>query len=119
MLDIRSYTKILTSRLKHILLELKSETQSAFVAKRLITDNILVAQEMFHALRTNPGCEGKYVAIKTDMSKASDRVEWNFIEALLLKLEFEQKWVDRIMKCISSVSDQVLINGEAKGNNKP
>lgn len=68
-------SKIISTRLKRILLELISETQSAFVAKRLITDNILVAQEMFHALQTNPSCKGKYVAIETDMSKAYDRVE--------------------------------------------
>lgn len=112
-------SKILSSRLKHILPELISETQSAFVAQRLITDNILIAQEMFHALRTNPSCKGKFVAVKTDMSKAFDRVEWTFMEALLLKMGFERTWVDRIMKCISSVSYQVLINGEAKGNIKP
>lgn len=74
---------------------------------------------MFHGLRTNPSCKGKYVAIKTDMSKAYDRVKWSFMEALLLKLGFAQLWVDRIMKCISSVSYQVLINGTAKGNIKP
>ena len=89
------------------------------MAKRLITDNFLIAQEMFHALRTNPSCKGKFVEIKTDMSKAYDRVEWSFMEALLLKLGFEQQWVNRIMKCISSVSYQVLINGEAQGNIKP
>ena len=75
-------SKILSSRLTSILPKIISETQSAFVAERLITDNILVAQEMFHALCTNPSCKGKFVAIKTDMSKAYDRVEWSFMEAL-------------------------------------
>lgn len=68
-------SKVLSNRLKKILPSIISETQSAFVARRLITDNILVAQEMFHALRTNQSCQSKYVAIKTDMSKAYDRVE--------------------------------------------
>jgi len=74
---------------------------------------------MFHALRTNPICKEKFVAIKTDMSKAYDRVEWSFMEALLMKLGFEQQWVERVMKCITLVSYQVLINGKAKGNIKP
>ena len=68
-------SKIMCRRLKKFLPKLISETQSAFVARRLISDNILVAQEIFHAMRTNPICKAKFVAIKTDMSKAYDRVE--------------------------------------------
>lgn len=60
-------------------------------------------------------CKAKFVAIKTDVSKAYDRVEWNFLEALLLKMGFDEKWVSWIHWCISSVSYQVLINGEPKG----
>ncbi|XP_056864246.1 uncharacterized protein LOC130511334 [Raphanus sativus] len=112
-------SKILSTRLKRILPKIISETQSAFVSGRLITDNIFVAQEMFHALRTNQSCKGKYVAIKTDMSKAYDRVEWSFMEALLLKFGFDAHWVNLVMKCVSTVSYQVLINGEARGYIKP
>lgn len=112
-------SKVLSSRLKRVLPELISETQSAFVARRLITYNILVAQEMFHALRTNPSCQNKYVAIKTDMSKAYDRVEWSFLETLMEKMGFAHQWIQRIMKCVSSVTYQVLLNGEAKGHITP
>ena len=44
-------------------------------ARKVDSDNILIAQEMFHGLRTNKACQGKYMEIKTDMSKACDRVE--------------------------------------------
>ncbi|XP_010468779.1 PREDICTED: uncharacterized protein LOC104748899 [Camelina sativa] len=81
-------SKILCQRLKLVLPKLISETQSAFVPGRLILDNILIAQEMFHGLRTNPSCKGKFMAIKTDMSKAYDRVQWGFVEALLRKMGF-------------------------------
>ena len=68
-------SKVLSQRLNIYLPLLISETQSAFMAGRLIFDNILIAQEMFHGLRTNKACQGNYMAIKTDMSKAYDRVE--------------------------------------------
>ncbi|XP_023633512.1 uncharacterized protein LOC111829070 [Capsella rubella] len=112
-------SKILSLRLKKFLPDLISETQSAFVSGRLITDNILIAQENFHALRTNSNCRKNFMAIKTYMSKAFDRVEWPFLNALMLKMGFAQKWVDMIMFCISSVSYQVIINGTPKGHIKP
>ena len=85
------------------------------MAERLITDNILIAQEMFHGLRANKACQGKYMAIKTDMSKAYDRVEWDFIKALLQKMGFDLHWVKLIMECISSVQYRVLLNGQSRG----
>ena len=43
---------------------------------------------MFHGLRTNNAYKEKFMAIKTDMSKTYDRVEWSFMEQLLLKMGF-------------------------------
>src|SRR5690606_36573709 len=95
--------------------KLISETQSTFVAERLISDNILISQEMFHGLQTNKSCQDKYMTIKTDMSKAYDRVELAFIEALMQKLSFDSHWIKLIMECISLVQYQVLINGQPHG----
>ena len=100
--------KVLCQRLKTCLPSLISETQSAFMAGRLISDNILIAYEIFHGLRTNKECQRKYMTIKTDMSKAYDRVEWNFIQALLQKLGFDPHWIKLMIKCISSVQYRVI-----------
>ena len=56
------------------------------------------------------------MSIKLDMSKAFNRVEWNFIKEVREKMGFAKKWVDLIMLCISSVSYSIIINGEACGN---
>lgn len=109
-------SKVLCQRLKGLLPNLISETQSAFVSERLVSDNILIAQEMFHGLRTNNSCKEKFLAIKTDMSKAYDRVEWTFVQRILLKMGFSIDWVTLIMQCISSVQYKVLLNGQPKGH---
>lgn len=83
-------SKILSQRLKLNLPSLISDTQGAFVLGRLISDNIIVVHDMVHGLRKNDSMGKQFMAIKTDMSKAYDRVEWCFLETLLEKLGFDQ-----------------------------
>jgi hypothetical protein len=47
-----------------------------------------------------------------DLSKAYDRVDWKFLEGILLKLGFDRIWVSRIMACVSSVRFSVVVNGQ-------
>ena len=85
-------SKVLCQRLNACLLLLISETQSVFLPGKLISDNILITQEMFHGLRASKSCQDKLMAIKMDMSKAYDRVEWKFIQEILYKMGFEHHW---------------------------
>uniref|UniRef100_A0A8I6YTV5 Reverse transcriptase domain-containing protein n=1 Tax=Hordeum vulgare subsp. vulgare TaxID=112509 RepID=A0A8I6YTV5_HORVV len=105
-------SKVIANRLKLILPTLIYENQSAFVPGRLITDNVLLAYEISHyLLNKKTGKEG-VAAVKADMSKAYDRVEWAFLRAMLQKLGFRRHWVDLIMRCVTMVRYQIKINGE-------
>ena len=80
-------TKVIANCLKSFLLTIISNTQGAFTQGRLISDNILMAFEILHTMRGDASSNGS-MAIKLDMSKAYDRVEWAFLSRAMLKLGF-------------------------------
>ena len=86
-------SKVLANRLKVILPQIISENQSAFLSRRLITENVLVAFELMHYLEHKKEGKEGFVAIKLDMSKAYDRVEWGFIKQVIEKMGFHEKWI--------------------------
>ena len=80
--------KLLANRLKSLLPHVVSESQSAFQSDKAISDNILVAFETLHHMKMKKSGKEGYMAMKLDMSKAYDRVEWIFLKSLMLKLGF-------------------------------
>ena len=58
------------------------------------------------------------MVLKLDMNKAYDRVEWEFLEKVMLHLGFAKRFVNTIMPCIKLVSFSLLLNGEPIGNIK-
>ena len=77
------FSKVLANHLKTLLPTIVTEHQLAFTKDRLISDNILVAFETLHCMhKHNSGTSG-FMALKLDMSKAYDKVEWVFLEDLI------------------------------------
>ncbi|XP_040372300.1 uncharacterized protein LOC112166037 [Rosa chinensis] len=89
-----------------------SENQAAFVAGRQIQDNVVIAHEMFHHIKLLRNVGDEVFGLKLDINKAYDCVEWDFLEAVLLKLGFADHWVLLIMRCIRSVSLSTMVNGK-------
>ena len=77
---------------------------------------MLVAFELMHYLEHKKEGKKGFVAIKLDMSKTYDRVEWGFIKQVMKKMGFHEKWIELIMHCITSVSYSVLVNGVSYGS---
>ena len=59
------------------------------------------------------------MAIKLDMSKAYDRVEWPFLKLVMLRLGFAEGWVELVMRCVCSASFSFLVNGVPQGHIVP
>ena len=111
--------KILTKRIQPLLHDLISPTQSAFVPGRAISDNVLITHEMLHYLRHSKAKKHVAMAVKTDMSKAYDRIEWSFLRKVLTRLGFHDILINWLMECVSSVSYSFLINGGPQGKVTP
>lgn len=103
--------KVLENRLKSIVPDIIFPSQSAFVPNRLIFDNTLIAYEVLHFMTSRFNAKARYMALKLDMSNAFDRIEWQFLEAILYKMGFHANWIMLLMNCISSVSYSILVNG--------
>ncbi|KAL0307853.1 UNVERIFIED_CONTAM: hypothetical protein Scaly_2967300 [Sesamum calycinum] len=80
-------SKVLANRLKSILKYIVSESQSAFIPGRLITDNVLIAYELNHYLAHKTWGSVGHATLKLDLSKAYDCVEWSFLVRVPAKLE--------------------------------
>ncbi|KAL4367600.1 hypothetical protein GQ457_05G015000 [Hibiscus cannabinus] len=104
-------SKVIVSRMRPILPACIADNQSAFVRGRNIADNILIAHEIIHSQKTIGTRPYQGAAIKLDMEKAFDRVEWGFLKEVMLRMGFSGNWVGLLMRCITTVSFSVRVNG--------
>ncbi|KAL5574982.1 hypothetical protein UlMin_016681 [Ulmus minor] len=112
-------SKMLTNRLRLVMDNVISEEQSAFISGRLISDNAIIGFECLHAIKRKRSKKRDYLALKLDMAKAFDRVEWSFVQGIMLKLGFSEVWTKKIMACVTSVFYSILINGAKFGQLSP
>ena len=108
-------SKILANRLKIFLGKCISTNQAAFVLGRQILDNVIISHEYMHYLKNKREGSHGFMALKLDMSKTYDRVEWEYLKAIMVKMDFCGTWITWIMECISTASFSFNINGEPTG----
>ena len=112
-------TKVIANRLKPALPSIISPNQCSFVAGRLSSDNIIVAQEVVHSMRSMKSQKKGFMAIKIDLEKAYDRVNWHFLLECLEELNLPVEFRQLIMLCVNSPSMQLLWDGEKADSFEP
>ncbi|KAK4384117.1 putative ribonuclease H protein [Sesamum angolense] len=104
---------LIPKRLRLVLDAMISPSQNAFVPGRSIGDNILLAQEMFAGY--NRQGLPKRCALKVDLRKAYDTVEWDFLIAALKMFGFPDLFIGWIEECVTTPMFSVCINGNPHG----
>ncbi|KAL5542555.1 hypothetical protein UlMin_010265 [Ulmus minor] len=109
---------MLANMMRLVMNKIISEEQSAFIPGRLISDSAIIGFEYLYALKRRKTKKG-FFALKLDMAKAYDRVQWAFIRRVMTKLGFSEVWIENVMACVSSVSCSFLVNGQKFGHLTP
>lgn len=76
-------SKVLANRLKLILQSIITKNQSAFVQGRLISDNVVVENEILHFMKNKHNGLSGFMGLKINIFKAYDKLEWRFLEGLM------------------------------------
>ena len=80
---------------------------------------MIVAFKTMHSIDQRRRGKQDLMVTKLDISKAYNRVEWAFLDAMMRKLGFAELWINLIMMCVTMATYSVLINGEPRGRISP
>ena len=104
--------RALSERLKKVLFVIITGQQTTFVDGWQILNASLRANELMDEWERK---KQKSVVIKLDMEKTFDKVDWTFLENILVVKDFDSKWQRWIKGCISSINFSININGRLRG----
>ncbi|GJZ87560.1 RNA-directed DNA polymerase, eukaryota [Tanacetum coccineum] len=100
--------KILANRLVGVLDDIVNEVQSAFIADRQILDGPFILNEVIQWCKVK---KKQALFFKVDFEKAYDSVRWDFLDEVLRKFGFGDKWCKWIQCCLNSSRGSILVNG--------
>nr|GEZ95299.1 RNA-directed DNA polymerase, eukaryota, reverse transcriptase zinc-binding domain protein [Tanacetum cinerariifolium] len=100
--------KVLTNLLVTVLDDIVDEIQSAFVMDRQILDGPFILNEIVHWCKNK---KKQSMIFKVDFEKAYDSVRSDFIDDILRRFRFGEKWCKWIQSCLYSSRGSVLVNG--------
>ncbi|KAJ0627618.1 putative RNA-directed DNA polymerase [Helianthus annuus] len=91
-------TKVLANRLKIVINDVISPTQSAFVGGRSILDSPLIVSETVAWAKKS---KTKLLIFKVDFEKAYDSINWKFLFQIMESMAFPEKWILWVKGCLA------------------
>lgn len=107
-------SKLLALRIKPLLGKCISRAQGEFLQGRDIAQNVILLREVLHSFKQK-AYDKKEFCMKVDLSKAFDRMDWEYIETLLPLYGFPSRISGWIMACVKSAKFSVVVNGRGDG----
>jgi Reverse transcriptase (RNA-dependent DNA polymerase)/zinc-binding in reverse transcriptase len=106
----RLLSKLIANRIKLVLSSLISDTQATFLKGRSIQDSVLLMKEVLHSFQTE-GYTEKAFAIKADLYKAFDTLNWSYLLTVLQSFNFPQVLIKLIISCVMGSKFSIKLNG--------
>ncbi|GKV25193.1 hypothetical protein SLEP1_g34663 [Rubroshorea leprosula] len=100
--------KLLANRLWKVLPKVIGEQQMAFIRGRQLVGGVVIVNEVIEEVKIK---KKKSFLFKVDFEKVYDKVCWDFIEYMMMRMGFNATWRKWIRECLASSSISVLING--------
>lgn len=101
--------KHLSTRLGQVLPSLISKSEAGCVKNRLISDIDMIDIDIMH--HNNSKSTINNMALKLDMTKAFDHINWSYLHFMLLKFQFPVSTINILMKCVTTTSIAIRYNG--------
>lgn len=104
----KELSKVLANRLRKVIHNLISDSQTTFVKGRQIMDGVLIANELLDDAK---GRKKEAVFFIVDFEKMYDSVSWEFLDFMMRQMGFSDTWRKWVKECLSMPTVSVLVNG--------
>ena len=105
--DYKIFSKVITNRMKTIMPSIIGEEQTSGVSNRNIQNNLMILRDTVDYINWN-NCDGALISI--DQEKAFDRINWNYLFNIMIKMGIPDKIIQWIELLYNNPRSCIIVN---------